>query len=144
MQSWLTHFAIVIEFEFTELWLLERGEGGITFRPFNPEESTFHQDFRWEEWHHCDGHYTDQSCSGSSKVLCNIHCAENDFVTREQYGSMLEIKWNMTTTSFTETANTWRIIFIATLTTIGQGMLIFQHSQNQWRLDGSSIVAGEL
>ena len=90
MQSWLTHFAIVIEFEFTELWLLERGEGGITFRPFNPEESTFHQDFRWEEWHHCDGHYTDQSCSGSSKVLCNIHCAENDFVTREQVWKYVE------------------------------------------------------
>ena len=90
MQSWLTHFAIIIEFDkagskHRDLWLLERGVDGVIFRPirFDDNES-FHREFTWNEWHHCDGHFP-QSCSGSSKVLCNVHCNDEDSsITREQ------------------------------------------------------------
>eukprot|EP00581_Thalassiosira_minuscula_P013193 CAMPEP_0183729002 /NCGR_PEP_ID=MMETSP0737-20130205/29470_1 /TAXON_ID=385413 /ORGANISM="Thalassiosira miniscula, Strain CCMP1093" /LENGTH=200 /DNA_ID=CAMNT_0025961087 /DNA_START=53 /DNA_END=652 /DNA_ORIENTATION=+ len=87
LQSWLTHFALVIEFaqsnvNFRDLWLLERGVDGVTFKRLHEHE--FQQGFRWELWQNCDNFFPNGTGSGSSKLLCHIYSGENHvYVTRE-------------------------------------------------------------
>lgn len=97
-QSWLTHFALVLDFshpshcnpQFHDLWLLERVEGMVTFRPFcQQKEDKFHRDFKWNLCHHCDSHFPTETGGGSSNMICHIH--ELDYsLTRNQVLDFVE------------------------------------------------------
>jgi hypothetical protein len=73
MQSWLSHFAMVLEFRRDgdaprDLWVLERGDQGINYFPFFPDE------FDWNRFRRCDGQVP---VSGSFPMLSSIPRDDN-------------------------------------------------------------------
>lgn len=67
LQSWLTHFAVVVEFRMhgqRDLWLLERCVDGVKFRPFR-------LDFLWQKFQRDYG-----------GMLCSVPVWDENFVVR--------------------------------------------------------------
>ena len=80
MQSWLTHFAVVLEFRTDEdgvrdLWLLERLPEGINFSRFHSDE------FGWQPYKRCD---IQGLVSGSLSMLSSIPHANGRFNVTEE------------------------------------------------------------
>ena len=75
LQSWLSHFALILEFATEEheapkdFWLLERTEGGVKLRQICPHNPNFHKNFRWDWWLRCDSFYPQGT---DSRQSCNV------------------------------------------------------------------------
>lgn len=84
MQSWLSHFALVLKYEGDErLWMLQRDTHGVDYYPINERVDAF----TWEARVAYDE-------SRPAAIVCNLATAENDWPTPRTWGDVVR-RWNV-------------------------------------------------
>ena len=85
MQSWLTHFALVLKYENDDsCWLMQRDKHGVDYYPCIELS-----DFSWE-W---EARVT-YSSSRPECIVCNIARTETDWPTLRKWGDVVR-RWNV-------------------------------------------------
>ena len=86
MQSWLSHFALVLKYEGDErLWVLQRDTHGVDYYSVDELVNTF----PWE----LEARVTYES-SRPEAIVCSVATAENDWPTPRTWGDVVR-RWNV-------------------------------------------------